>query len=185
MGIKRVANISVNRTDNWFSKNAPGIGRTVEVLFGLIWGVDVVLKLNSQFISNFPQLIMGASNGQPQWLSGWFSFWSSATSVNPMFFAYMIIALEAALCISLVFGFARKLAYGGGFLLSFLIWSVPEGFGGPYGPTSTDIGAGIIYAMIFLFLAVINATYGPDSHTLDSVLEKRVGWWKSVSEIKH
>ncbi|PSN88978.1 hypothetical protein B9Q00_03185 [Candidatus Marsarchaeota G1 archaeon OSP_C] len=60
--------------------------------------------------------------------------------MNPTFFVYLVGTLKVVLAISLILGLARKLAYIGGMAFSLLIWSVPEGFGGPYGPSSTDIG---------------------------------------------
>ena len=36
--------------------------------------------------------------------------------------------------------------------MSLVIWSTAEGFGGPYAPGSTDIGAAIIYLVVFLAL---------------------------------
>src|SRR5256886_3031064 len=76
----------------------------------------------------------------------------------------------------------RKVAYTAGFLLSLIIWSVPEGFGGPYGPSSTDIGTGIIYAFVFLLLMIINATFGPSRGSLDYAIERRWPAWKNASE---
>ncbi len=171
-------------SDNWFARNAASISRALEVLFGFVWGLDAAFKFQPVFVDTFSSMIQGAAAGQPSWLSGWFALWSSVTSSNPAFFAYSIAAVESLLAVALVFGIARKLAYGGGFLLSLLIWAVPEGFGGPYGPSSTDIGTGIIYAFVFVLLAVVSGLYGRNRYTVDYLIEDRFGWWKSVAEIK-
>lgn len=170
------------RIDGHFVRNATVFMRGVEVLFGIIWAVDASFKFQSGFLSSFNSLIASAASGQPAWLQGWFSFWVQATSHNPALFVYLLGFLEAALAFALIFGFMRKTAYAGGALLSLTIWSVPEGFGGPYGPSSTDIGTGIIYAVVFLLLLVLNATYKNNQYTLDAVLEEHVHWWSAIAE---
>ncbi len=167
----------------WFLMNAFPIARAMEVLFGLVWAIDAALKFQVSFVSQFSSLIAASAAGQPSWLSGWFSFWSAVTMVHPTYFAYSIAILESVLAVSLVVGLARKLAYGGGFVFGLLIWAIPEGFGGPYGPSSTDIGTGIIYAFVFVFLAVASGLGGPNKYTLDYHIEKRFGWWKRIAEI--
>jgi uncharacterized membrane protein YphA (DoxX/SURF4 family) len=169
---------------NWFSVNAFAIARLMEILFGLVWAIDASFKFQASFVSQFSSFITGAAEGQPAWLAGWFTLWSNITASNPALFAHGIAILEALLAISLIFGIARKLGYGGGFLLSLSIWAVPEGFGGPYGSGSTDIGTGIIYAFVFVFLAILSSTYGPNKYTLDHFIEKRFSKWKSIAEIK-
>jgi nitrite reductase (NO-forming) len=161
--------------------NAMMIKSVLRVVFGFIWLIDASFKLQNGFLQNFTGLIATAAQGQPTWLAGWFNFWVAMTSANPGF-AYMIAIIELALAISLIFGFMRKVGYTGGFFFSLLIWSVPEGFGGPYGPSSTDIGTGIVYAIVFLFLAVINALEGPSRHSVDYYIEKKIGWWKRIAE---
>ena len=60
--------------------------------------------------------------------------------------------------------------------------SVPEGFGGPYGPGSTDIGTGIIYSFVFLALIMINAISETSKFSLDYFIERRFQLWKRVAE---
>jgi len=129
-------------------------------------------------------MISDAGQGQPSWLQPWFGFWSQTVSANPGFFVTTIGALELALGFALLLGFMRKVAYTAGIFLSLVIWSVPEGFGGPYGPSSTDIGTGIIYAFVFLLLMIINAAFGPSRWSLDYAVERRWPTWKKVSEIR-
>jgi len=61
----------------------------------------------------------------------------------------------------------------------------PRGVRRPYGVGSTDIGTAIIYAVVFLFLAILNATYGGEPYTLYAKLERRIKWWKLLAEIKY
>jgi nitrite reductase (NO-forming) len=95
---------------------------------------------------------------------------------------YGIGILEISLAGALVLGLFRKLAYIGGLFLSLLIWAVPEGFGGPYGPGSTDIGTGVVYSFVFLSLIIINALSGTSKYSLDYLVERRLPSWKRVAE---
>jgi nitrite reductase (NO-forming) len=90
--------------------------------------------------------------------------------------------LEVALGVALVLGFMRKIAYLGGIIFSLFIWAIPEGFGGPYGPGSTDIGTGIIYSLVFLSLVIINTISGPSKYSLDFLVERRYRFWQRVAE---
>ncbi len=164
------------------ARNIAPIKGALRIAFGLVWLIDAYFKLQNGFLRSFSSLIASGAAGQPQWLSGWFSFWISVTSSNPAFWAYAIAIIELALAISLIFGIMRKVGYIGGFFYSLLIWSVPEGFGGPYGPSSTDIGTGIIYAIVFLLLIAVNAMGGPSRYSLDYKIEKRVRWWRKLAE---
>jgi nitrite reductase (NO-forming) len=95
---------------------------------------------------------------------------------------YGIGTLEVSLGVALILGILRKLTYTGGLLLSLLIWAVPEGFGGPYGPGATDIGTGVAYSFVFLSLIIINAMSGTSKYSLDYLIERRLPSWKRVAE---
>jgi hypothetical protein len=61
------------------------------------------------------------------------------------FFALLTATTETYLACALIAGFARRVTYTIGFAYGLFVWSVAEGFGGPYVPgTSTDVGAAII-----------------------------------------
>jgi len=150
----------------------------------VVWLVDGALKFQPGMPSQFSGMIAQAGEGQPAWLEPWFTFWSKLVAVNPAFFVYLVGFLEVALAASLILGVARKTAYIGGMGLSLLIWRLPEGFGGPYGPSSTDVGTGIIYAFVFLLLLLINTTYGTSELSLDRVIEKRINWWRRVAQAR-
>jgi uncharacterized membrane protein YphA (DoxX/SURF4 family) len=161
-------------------RNPAGFARVIEIIFGIIWGIDGTFKFLPGVVQAFPGLILQASAGQPSWLSGWFTFWAHATLGNPAVFVYSVGLFELALAFCLIFGFMRRIGYAGGFVLSLLIWSVPEGFGGPYGPGSTDIGTGIIYAVVFLLLMAIALTNKENRTSLDYIIGKRFKGWRKV-----
>ena len=173
-----------SRKKSWFVKNAYSLKTVARVIFGIFWAVDGVLKFEPGLVQAFPGMVRDAASGQPSWLGGWFAFWQSIVSHNPAFFVYGTGIVELALALCLIFGLLRKLAYVFGLFVSLLIWAVPEGFGGPYGPNSTDIGTGIVYSLAFLMLIVISATYGPSKYSLDLILERRWSGWKKVAEIR-
>src|SRR5437016_1923216 len=58
-----------------------------------------------------------------------------------------------------------------------------EGFGGPYSGSSTDIGAAIIYAAVFLALLVVNARSETSRYSVDRLIERRWAWWHRVAEV--
>ncbi len=169
-------------TGPFFYRNSSILKSLARIVFGVVWLIDASFKFQPSFLQNFSSLIQSGAADQPMWLRGWFGFWTSTTAANPALWAYIIAFSELALAICLIFGFMTKVGYSGGFALSLLIWAVPEGLGGPYGPSSTDIGTGIIYAIVFLMLIIINAAEGPSRYSIDYYLEKKISWWKKLAE---
>jgi len=156
---------------------------TLRIVFGVIWLIDAGLKMNYVFVRDFQEAFTEGAAGQPGWLTWWFDFWADVTKTSPATFAYITIVLETLIGLSLVFGFARRTGYIAGFVFSFAIWTLPEGFGGPYSMSSTDINQGIIYALVFA------ALYGLDSAlnsrpawAVDERLERRFSWWRPIAE---
>jgi|SRR5579875_636545 uncharacterized membrane protein YphA (DoxX/SURF4 family) len=168
--------------NGWLSINGAILKTIMRVIFGVVWIIDGGLKFLPGLPSQFPQMILDASQNQPVWIQPWFNFWYSLVVPAPALWVYLTGVLELMLGISLVAGLLRKLAYLGGMILSLFIWAVPEGFGGPYGPGSTDIGTGIIYSISFVFLLIINAAYGPSKYSIDFLIEKKWKWWKKLAE---
>ena len=156
----------------------------MRIIFGIMWGIDGAFKFFPGTPAAMVQMINDASRGQPSWLAPWFNFWSTTVASNPSFFVYSTGVLELLISFGLIFGFARKISYTASFFIGLVIWSVPEGFGGPYGPGSTDIGIGIVYAIASLFLLLLNATFGPSRYSLDVAIEERWPFWKKVAEIR-
>jgi uncharacterized membrane protein YphA (DoxX/SURF4 family) len=166
---------------SWWSEHAVALKTAFRIVFGVIWLIDGYLKFAPGFVDAFAGKI--SSSGQPAWLAGWFNFWATQVNGNPAVYVYLVGTLEVLLGLALIFGFVRKIAYAGGAILSLFIWSVPEGLGGPYGPGSTDIGPGAMYALLFLALILINATYGPSKWSLDALLERRFPKWRMLAEL--
>ena len=165
---------------NWVVRNVSWLKSFIRIILGIVWLIDGYLKFSPGLVDSFPALIK--SEGQPSWLQPWFNFWSSVTSANAAPFVYSIGTLEVILGAALVLGLMRKIAYLGGMVLSLLIWAIPEGFGGPYGPGSTDIGTGVIYSFLFLSLIIINTISGPSKYSLDSLIERKIPVWKRIAE---
>ncbi|MDE1862240.1 MAG: DoxX family membrane protein [Thaumarchaeota archaeon] len=168
----------------WPARNVLALKAVARIIFGIFWAVDGALKFQPGLVGAFPDMVSEAAQGQPGWLAGWFSMWHSVVVTDPAFFVYGTGACELAVAICLLLGLARKAVYVFGFFLSLLIWAVPEGFGGPYGPNSTDIGTGIVYALGFLMLAVISSALGPSRLSVDRAIESRWGAWSRLAEFR-
>lgn len=152
---------------DWRTK---GIG-ILRIVFGIVWTIDAWFKWQPDFIHNFENYLNGTLDGQPASVQAWITFWIRVVNVNPHVFAYLVAIGETAVALGLLFGVFSNLTNIAGALLSVVIWSTAEGFGGPYTPGSTDIGAAIIYVLVFagLFLASAGLYYGVDRY-LDPIL---------------
>ena len=169
--------------DGWFVRRIHPIKAVMRIIFGIFWLIDGIFKFSPVLAQAFPTMVKGAAYGQPAWLAGWFSGWSSIVSSNPAFFVYSTGIVEVFLAFCIIAGFMRKTSYAVTFFVSLLIWSVPEGFGGPYGPGSTDIGTGIVYALTSFLLLIINAIFGPSKYSLDYWIEKKFPRWRVIAEV--
>lgn len=155
----------------------------LRIVFGVIWLIDAGLKMNHIFVRDFQADFTEGAADQPSWLHWWFHFWADVTNSSPATFAYIVIVLETLIGLALIFGFARRATYLIGFIFSLAIWALPEGFGGPYSMSSTDINQGIIYALVFAALyGLDSAITGKPAWTVDEKIERRFSWWRPVSE---
>ncbi len=135
-------------TENAKSK-AFGILR---IVFGFIWLIDAYFKWSPDFISNFASYLETGAQNQSPLVAGWINFWINIVNVDPHFFAIVVAVAETAIALSLISGILSKYAMYGGIAMAFVIWSTAEGFGGPYSAGSTDIGAAVIYILVFAAL---------------------------------
>jgi nitrite reductase (NO-forming) len=161
----------------------PAMARTaLRVAFGLIWAADAAFTWTSEFAVHYVGYLHNAAHGQPAWSAWWFDFWIGVVTPNADVFIWLTRAAETAIALGLLFGFARKTLYVAGALFSLLVWSTAEGFGGPYTVGATNMGAGIIYVLVFIALLVINSNSGPSPYSLDYYIEQ--GWpgWRRISE---
>lgn len=155
----------------------------VRIAFGVIWLVDAILKWLPGFRSGYMDYLAEGAQGQPSWLRGWFNFWINLQEPRAELFAYLVAVVETLIAVALIIGFARKITYIGAIVFSLLIWATAEGFGGPYTSGSEDVGAAIIYAVVFGSLLVLNWQSGPSRRSVDALIERRVGWWHRVAEV--
>ncbi len=153
-----------------------GLG-VLRILFGLIWAVDAYFW-QPAFTSSVASYLTGSLHGQLALVRSWTDFWIRAVNVNPHVFAYLVAIGETALALGLILGLFSNLTDLVGVLLAFIIWSTAEGFGGPYTPGSTDIGASVIYILVFLGFYLSRAGLWLD---LDSCLTPRLGRWSWVA----
>jgi len=173
-------------TASWNSPNnlsaAPRVGKAWRgnaigmwrIAFGLVWAIDATFKWQPAFQTGFVSYLTGGLKGQPALVRAWIGFWIDIVKVDPHVFALIVTGAETALAVALIFGVFSNIAYAGGVLLGFVIWSTAEGFGGPYVAGSTDIGASIIYILVFvgLFLSQSGLHIG-----LDRRITPMLGRW--------
>ncbi len=172
--------------DSWWARHVAGVKTSFRVLLGLALAIDGYLKFtsgynNGQFLAD----VQSQQSSAPSWLSGWFSFWATQATNNSNAIVFSVGTLELLIGLALIFGFFRKFAYVGGIAITLLIWAIPEGFGGPYtvsGSAATDVGTGIIYAIAFLGLIAISATFRSSRYSLDYYIERRFPSWARVAE---
>jgi len=159
---------------------------TLRILLGLAWTANAALKWFPAFGAAFLSMLTGASQDQPAFLKPWFGLVTAiASDGRASFLALGSAAIETYLAVALLTGFARKLTYSMGAIYTALIWATAEGFGGPYVPgTSTDVGAAIIYTLLFLTLLINDAGVGFSRLSLDSMLESRVPGWRRIAELE-
>lgn len=180
--ISRTEALVERGTRTWWVRNVQWLKSFIRIIMGVVWLIDGYLKFQPGLVDSFPDMVKRAGDGQPSWLQPWFNFWYNITLTNAGPYVYATGLLELALGITLVLGLMRKISYAGGIIFSLLIWAVPEGLGGPYGPGSTDIGTGVIYSFVFLSLIVLNATYGPSKYSLDHLIERKLPSWRRLAE---
>ena len=159
------------------NEHALGIA-LMRISFGLVWAIDAYFKWQPAFANNFVSYLQETFSGQPALIQSWLNLWIKLVSINPHLFARIVALGETGIAIGLIFGLFSNLTYTAGTLLSLVIWSVPEGFGGPYTPGATDIGTGIIYVFGFLGLFLLSAGW---YYGLDRILRDKLGKWGFLS----
>ncbi len=154
----------------------------LRIVFGIVWLVDGSMKFLWLQPSDVITLVQKASQGQPAWLHPWYNFWTASLTSTPTAFLHGIGLIELSLGCALVLGFLRKSTYLCGTMLSLMTWSIVEGFGGPYGPGSTDIGAAIMYAFIFFAIIIVERSSNYNKYSLDVLIERKLSGWKHLAE---
>lgn len=164
------------------SPSAGWTGTTVRLLFGVIFGIDATLKWLPGYRETYISQLKSVAHGQPSWLHGWFQSWISIQSSAPTLFAVLTGITETALAMCLLLGMARRLGYTVGAVYTLLIWAVGEGFGGPYTAGSTDVGTGIVYALLFVTLLAFAPPARRERLSTDRLLVSRWHWWRFLAE---
>lgn len=155
------------------------------IVFGLIWAVDASFKWRPQFMHSYLQQVQAAAQGQPSWLQWLFATAEHVLARDPQAFAVATALIESVTALGLVLGFARRTGYVVGAIFSLMVWALAEGFGGPYTAGSTDIGTGIIYAIVFAALYGLDRLTGPSPWSLDGVIERHRSRWHRVAESRY
>ena len=157
----------------------------LRIAFGVAWAVNAALKWFPAFSPGLLAMLTGVAQDQPPILRPWFNLVTAvASDGRANLLAFGSATFETYLAFALLSGFARKLTYGLGALYTTLLWATAEGFGGPYVPgMTTDVGAAIIYTILFLTLLVHEAGVGFSRLSLDRVIERRAPGWRRVAEL--
>jgi uncharacterized membrane protein YphA (DoxX/SURF4 family) len=155
----------------------------LRLAFGIVWGIDAVLKWLPGYRSSFVSQLNGAASGQPAFLHGWFHFWITLQSGTPWIWVDLTILTETALAVVLLLGIARRPGYLLGAAYMLLVWAVGEGFGGPYTAGATDIGSGIIYTLLFLVLLAYSPVSARERLSLDRLLATRNRAWGTIVDL--
>lgn len=150
----------------------------LRIAFGVIWAVDASLKWQPAFRANFGQILSSVAQGQPAFLARWFALWHLIVAGRAPIFSVLTAITETYLAVALMFGFARRATYTIGIAYALFVWSVAEGFGGPYTPgTTTDVGAAIIYSLVFSALLIVDA----GRISVDRLIAVRVPAWRRIA----
>jgi uncharacterized membrane protein YphA (DoxX/SURF4 family) len=176
-----MAGSRITPTATWRGPQWPRVA--LRIIFGVVWLVDAILKWLPGFRTTYEGGLAYGGEGQPGWLQPWFRFWIRLQRPDAALFANLIAVAESLLALALLVGFARFLTYAFGLAFSVLIWGVAEGFGGPYGQGSVDVGVAIIYALVFAALLALDYGQGPDPLSVDAYLERRITWWHRIAEV--
>jgi nitrite reductase (NO-forming) len=148
----------------------------------VIFGIDATFKWLPGYRDTYIGNMKSLAAAEPSWLHGWFHFWISLESTAPAAFATLVGLTETSLALVLLLGVARRAGYTAGLMYTLILWGVGEGFGGPYSFGATDVGTGIIYALLFVALLTFAPPARRERLSVDRFLESRLPWWRFVAE---
>ena len=124
----------------------------LRITFGALWAVDAYFKWSAVFMNGLTGYLTSALTGQPPFVQDWINAWIGIVSPHQHFFAILVALVETLIAIGLLAGFFTRATIVLGSVFALLLWSLPEGFGGPYMAGATDVGASIIYIFVFAAL---------------------------------
>lgn len=154
----------------------------LRIAFGIIWAIDAAFKWAPAFQRTYLSQVEAASEGQPHWLLWLYHTAEHVIAVDPHAFAVATAVVESLTAVGLIVGFARRVGYWVGLGFSLMVWALAEGFGGPYTAGATDIGTGIIYAVVFAALYGLDRLAGANPWALDYWIAKRWPVWRPISD---
>lgn len=178
-GAKQIMAATESRAAPWIHV----VAGAVRTAFGIVMAVDAYLKWKPAFAEHYVGYLQNAANGQPAWLGPWFHFWLGLVQPHVAFFVASTRLIETAIAVGLLLGVARRLTYLVGAAFSLLIWATAEGFGGPYTAGATNIGPALIYALLFVSLAVFARLFGRTPYSVDYHLERWLPGWGTIMEL--
>jgi thiosulfate dehydrogenase [quinone] large subunit len=132
-------------------KNQKGF-TILRIAFGFVWAIDAYFKWQPAFQHGLVGMLTSMLSGQPLWVQSWITLWIHIVSINPSLFAMLIAIIETIIALGLIFNMCTKYMLIVSIAFSVLIWSIAEGFGGPYIAGCTDIGCAVIYAFVAVAL---------------------------------
>ncbi|MDE2517115.1 MAG: hypothetical protein KGL12_13890 [Rhodospirillales bacterium] len=151
------------------------------VAFGMLWAYDALYKFQPYFLTHYLDFLTAAKADAGGGLqAGYDQLWIAISLlVGPGVMAWIVAMFEAVTAIGLLAGHRSLRALAPiGFALAFVIWSVPEEFGGPFhlgvggGPTHM-FGTAIIYMLCMGYVMMVYSPrdlfgFAPRRHPLAS-----------------
>jgi hypothetical protein len=149
-----------HRTNQDLSKNPyMTLARTV---FGLLWAYDAMMKFHPYFMNHFVDFLTSAETTMKgTWGAGYDHLFVILTNaIGPHLVPVLVALTESAVALSLISGRGLRILAPVGFVLSLVIWSTAETWGGPY-PLGVSTSGGqmfgnaIIYTMAFCYILTL------------------------------
>ena len=135
------------------------------VAFALLWAYDAMLKFQPYFLTHYLDYLIeaqknaGAATLQGIYLQIWISI---SQAIGPTLVAAVVGIAEAAIALGLLFGRGLRVLGPIGIVLSLVIFTTAEGWGGPYSlGAASDMpmrlfGVAIIYTIIFGYVWILH-----------------------------
>lgn len=138
-----------------------GMFSLARVSFGILWAYDALYKWQPHFLTHYLDYIVGAEKASTGWQATYDHFWVLLSSaIGPTLLAVLVALFESVTAYGLLAGHKSLRALAPiGIGLAFVIWTVPEQFGGPYvGGVSAMpaqlFGNAIVYMLALGFVCV-------------------------------
>jgi hypothetical protein len=145
--------------------------RLLRLLFGALWAFDAGWKWTPFFIHHSLSYLVQAQAGQPAWIVAYIQFFIDAfRAIGQETFGVIAALAETVIAVGLLAGRGMRFVLPFGLVYSLGVWTVAEGWGGPYGAVTgvggDVLGTTIIYALIFVYLMVMYPPSRPQAQAL-------------------